>query len=63
MRQLRNTVCLEGSTCGCSYTGSCIGGCARGELTYSREIWPLETRVLAEVVGAQDNVELAVSIA
>ena len=39
MRQLRNTVCLEGSTCGCSYMGSCMGGCARGELTYWREIW------------------------
>jgi hypothetical protein len=43
MRQLRNTVLLEGSTCGCSYMGSCMGscmgGCARGELTYWREIW------------------------
>ena len=39
MRQLRNTVCLEGSTCGCSYMGSCMGGCSRNELTYWREIW------------------------
>ncbi|MEA2649726.1 MAG: hypothetical protein QOG61_2161 [Candidatus Binataceae bacterium] len=39
MRQLRNTVCLEGSTCGCSYMGSCMGGCSRSEFTYWREIW------------------------
>ena len=39
MRQLRNTVCLEGSTCGCSYMGFGMGGCSRGELTYWREIW------------------------
>jgi hypothetical protein len=39
MRELHNTVCLEGSTCGCSYMGSCMDGCARGELTYWREIW------------------------
>ena len=38
MRQLRNTVCLEGSTCGCSYMGFGMGGCARCELTYWREI-------------------------
>jgi len=39
MRQLRNTVCLEGSTCGCSYMGFAMGGCSRCELTYWREIW------------------------
>ena len=39
MRQLRNTVCLEGSTCGCSYMGFGMGGCSRCELTYWREIW------------------------
>jgi hypothetical protein len=39
MRQLRNTVCLEGSTCGCSYMGFGMNGCSRCELTYWREIW------------------------
>ena len=39
MRQLRNTVCLEGSTCGCSYMVFGMGGCSRCELTYWREIW------------------------
>jgi hypothetical protein len=39
MRQLRNTVCLEGSTCGCSYMGFGMDGCSRCELTYWREIW------------------------
>jgi hypothetical protein len=39
MRQLRNTVCLEDSTCGCSYMGFGMGGCSRCELTYWREIW------------------------
>jgi hypothetical protein len=39
MRQLRNTVCLEGSTCGCAYMGLSMDGCARCELTYWREIW------------------------
>jgi hypothetical protein len=39
MRQLRNTVCLEGSTCGCSYNGFGMDGCPRCELTYWRENW------------------------
>jgi hypothetical protein len=39
MRQLRNTVCLEDATCGCDYMGFGMGGCARCELTYWREIW------------------------
>jgi len=39
MRQLRNTVRLEGSTCGCSYLGLGTGGCSRSEVTYWREIW------------------------
>ncbi len=40
MRQLRNTVSLEGSTCGCFYMGFGMGGgCSRCELTYWREIW------------------------
>src|SRR5271163_778942 len=39
MRQLRNTVSLEGSTCGCAYMGFGMDGCSRCELTYWREIW------------------------
>jgi hypothetical protein len=39
MRQLRNTVSLEDSTCGCRYLGFGMEGCARCELTYWREIW------------------------
>jgi hypothetical protein len=39
MRQLRNTVFLEGSTCGCSYMGLGMADCARCEFTYWREIW------------------------
>jgi hypothetical protein len=39
MRQLRNTVCLEGSTWGCAYMGFGMGGCSRCELLYWREIW------------------------
>jgi hypothetical protein len=36
MRQIRNTVFLEGSHCGCVYT---LGGCPRNEFSYWREIW------------------------
>ncbi len=36
MRQLRNTVYLEGSHCGCFYV---LGGCPRSEFSYWREIW------------------------
>ena len=39
MRQLRNTVSLEGSTCGCAFLGFGMDGCSRCELTYWREIW------------------------
>jgi hypothetical protein len=39
MRQLRDTVSLEGSTCGCSYMGFGMDGCSRCELTYWREDW------------------------
>jgi hypothetical protein len=39
MRHLRNTVSLEGSTCGCSYIGFGMGGCSRCEITYWRESW------------------------
>jgi hypothetical protein len=38
-RRLRNTVCLEGSTCGCAYMGFGMGGCSRCEVTYWRESW------------------------
>jgi hypothetical protein len=37
MRQLRNTVFLEGSFCGCSHIA--FGGCSRREHVYWREIW------------------------
>ncbi len=37
MRQLRNTVYLEGSHCGCSHVA--FGGCPRQEFSYWREIW------------------------
>ena len=36
MRELRNTVYLEGSHCGCVYA---LGGCPRDEFSYWREIW------------------------
>jgi hypothetical protein len=39
MRQLRNTVSLEGSTCGCPFMGFGMSGCSRCEVTYWREIW------------------------
>jgi hypothetical protein len=38
-RRLRNTVCLEGSTCGCDYLGFGMGGCSRAEVSYWREVW------------------------
>jgi hypothetical protein len=37
MRQLHNTVYLEGSMCGCSHVA--FGGCPRKEFAYWREIW------------------------
>jgi hypothetical protein len=37
MRQLRNTVYLKDSGCGCSHVA--FGGCPRREFTYWREIW------------------------
>jgi hypothetical protein len=37
MRRLRDTVCLEGSLCGCAHVA--FGGCSRCEFTYWREIW------------------------
>jgi hypothetical protein len=37
MRQLRNTVYLEGSMCGCADVA--FGGCPREEFAYWREIW------------------------
>jgi hypothetical protein len=37
MRQMHNTVYLEGSHCGCSYLA--FGGCSRDEFAYWREIW------------------------
>ena len=37
MRQLRNSVYLEGSQCGCADV--VFGGCPRNEFVYWREIW------------------------
>lgn len=37
VRQMRNTVYLQGIHCGCSYVA--FGGCSRDEYTYWREIW------------------------
>ena len=37
MRQLRNTVFLEGSLCSCPHIA--FGGCSRAEYVYWREIW------------------------
>jgi hypothetical protein len=37
MRQLRNTVFLEGSFCGCAHIA--LGGCSRCEYVYWREVW------------------------
>lgn len=37
MRQLHNTVYLEGAHCGCSHVA--FGGCSRCEFSYWREIW------------------------
>jgi len=37
MRQLKNTVFLEGSFCGCAHIA--FGGCCRNEYVYWREIW------------------------
>jgi hypothetical protein len=42
MRQLRNTVFLEGSLCGCACVA--FGGCPRGEFAYWREIWLRRTQ-------------------
>jgi hypothetical protein len=46
MRQLRNTVFLEGSFCGCACVA--FGGCPRGEFAYWREIWLRRTQAAAE---------------
>ena len=54
MRQLRNTVCLEGSTCGCAYMGFDMGGCSRCELTYWREIWLRRSDENSDPKASQD---------
>src|SRR5579863_8078893 len=53
MRQLRNTVCLEGSTCGCSYMGFGMDGCSRCELTYWREVWLTRSDGRSDTVAPQ----------
>jgi hypothetical protein len=42
MRELHDTVALEGSRCGCSAIA--LGGCPRAELVYWREIWLRRSR-------------------
>ena len=42
MRQLRNTVHLEGALCGCASIA--FGGCSRSEFVYWREIWLRRSR-------------------
>jgi hypothetical protein len=39
MKQFKNTVSLEGSTCECAYGGFGMADCSRREVTYWREIW------------------------
>ena len=46
MRQLRNTVFLEGSLCGCACVA--FGGCPRGQFAYWREIWLRRAPVTVE---------------
>lgn len=45
MRQLRDTVFLEGSHCGCVYS---LGGCPRQEFSYWRENWLRRPNCLEE---------------
>ena len=47
MRQLRDTVCLEGSLCGCANIS--LGGCSRSEVVYWREIWLRRSRATSAV--------------
>jgi len=49
MRQLDNTVFLEGSHCGCAHIA--FGGCARNEFVYWREIWLRRSEKSAEKAG------------
>jgi hypothetical protein len=53
MRQLRNTVSLEGSTCGCSYMGFGMGGCSRCEVTYWRESWLRRSDEQSDPIASQ----------
>jgi hypothetical protein len=53
MRQLHNTVFLEGSLCGCSCVA--FGGCPRGEFAYWREIW-LRRVSAASADGGQSEI-------
>jgi hypothetical protein len=55
MRELRNTVCLEGSTCGCSYMAIDMGGCSRCEVTYWREIWLRRSEELIDAPPSQGS--------
>jgi|SRR5271157_922918 len=58
MRQLRNTVYLEGSHCGCVYA---LGGCPRGEFSYWREIWLHRPACPEETKRSTENEEVQVN--
>jgi hypothetical protein len=49
MRQMHNTVYLEGSVCGCASVA--FGGCPRGEFAYWREIWLRRLEAPVESTG------------
>jgi hypothetical protein len=59
MRQLRNTVFLEGSLCGCACVA--FGGCPRGEFAYWREIWLRRTQAVPEPGREQRTEEESVA--
>jgi hypothetical protein len=50
MRQMRNTVLLEGSLCECAY--GVLGGCPRAEFNYWRDSWLSRTTPKSENVSA-----------
>lgn len=57
MRNLRNTVCLQGSVCACAYMGFGMSGCSRSELAFWREGW-LQTMAAADVPVATKHITI-----
>jgi hypothetical protein len=51
MRQLRNTVFLQGELCECSCVA--FGGCPRGEFSYWRDIWLKRTEAPAKTAASK----------